>query len=274
MDPDRILPLLWRHRTAGGGGRTGRRPTLSIDAVVDAGIAIADDEGLAATSMAKVAARLGVGTMTLYTYVPSRTELVDLMVDQVSAAREWPTGPGWRDRVVRYARSTLTMYREHPWLSRVPAARPPLGPGTFREREFLLAAVAAAGLPTAQVNRAAVAIGMLVTAAARQEGESALLRRETGMSDDTWWRARGRFWAEWFDEAEHPTMTRLWHADGYGGGPGEQAASAFDYGLHALLDAIDHDAKASGPIGHDAKTSGPIGRGTKESGPNGQAAEK
>ncbi|BCJ54633.1 TetR family transcriptional regulator [Actinoplanes sp. NBRC 14428] len=242
-DPGRVLPLLWRHRTPAGAARTGRRPGLTVDDVVAAGIAIADADGLAAASMAKVAARLGVATMTLYTYVPSRAELVELMVDQVHAGRGLPgpgdpRPPGWREQIQLYADRTRAMHRAHPWLSRVPATRPPLGPGMFREREYVLSAVAEAGLPLERVNEAAVAVGMFVTSAARQEGENVLLRRESGQSDDAWWQERNRFWEDWFDIEQHPVMTRVWQADGFGGGAEEQAEAAFAYGLRLLLDGI------------------------------------
>ncbi|GGQ38085.1 TetR/AcrR family transcriptional regulator [Couchioplanes azureus] len=241
-DPDRVLPLLWRHRNPAAPARTGRPPRLTVDEVVTAAVALADAEGLEATSMARVAARLGVGTMTLYTYVPSRAELVELMVDAVLGARELP-GPGdprppdWRDRIRLYADRTRAMYRAHPWLSRVPTVRPPLGPGVFREREYVLSAVEDAGLPLARVNEAAVAIGMFVTAAARQEGENVLLHRATGQTNDAWWRERDRFWENWFDVEQHPAMTRVWHAGGFGGA-GEQAEAAFAYGLRLMLDGI------------------------------------
>ncbi|UQU66173.1 TetR/AcrR family transcriptional regulator [Couchioplanes caeruleus] len=246
-DPDRVLALLWRHRNPPPGARTGRRPRLSVDEVVAAGVSIADTEGLEAASMAKVAARLGVGTMTLYTYVPSRTELLELMVDHVLVSRDLP-GPGdagpadWQDRIHLYAQRTLDMYRAHPWLSRISTVRPPLGPGTFREREFVLSAVAGTGLPIGRVNEAALAVTMLVTSAARQEGENVLLRRASGQSNDSWWAERSGFWESWFDEDQHPTMTRVWHADGFGGGTEAQAAAAFTYGLRLLLDGIAREA--------------------------------
>ncbi len=241
-DPNRVLPLLWRRTAPPAPARTGRKPRLSLDAVIAAAVAVADTEGLEAASMARVAARLGVATMTLYTYVPSRAELVDLMIDEVLEGRNLPgdaaSRKDWRRLLLRYADSTLTMYREHPWLSQVPSVRPPLGPGTFREREYVLAAVAAAGVPLARVNEAAVALTMFVTSAARQEGENVLLRRATGKSTDAWWVERGQFWEDWFDVERHPTMTRLWEADAYGGGTEEQAAAAFGYGLRLLLDGI------------------------------------
>ena len=239
-EPDRILPLLWRHRSARRAA-TGRPPRLSVDEVVAAGVALADAEGLESASMAKVAARLGVATMTLYTYVPSRAELVELMVDEVLGSRRLP-GPDeerpalWREQIQLYADRTIAMYREHPWLCQVSRIRPPLGPGTLRETEYVLSTLGA--LPVASRNIAATTITMFVTAAARQEGENALLRRASGQSNDAWWSRRGQLWEDWFDVEQHPAMTELWHAGGYDRGPDQQAVEAFAYGLGLLLDGI------------------------------------
>ncbi|MBB4760291.1 AcrR family transcriptional regulator [Actinoplanes digitatis] len=239
-DPDRILPLLWRHATARK-ATTGRPPRLSVDDVVAAGIAIADTDGLAAASMARVAARLGVATMTLYTYVPSRTELVELMVDDVLAGRRLP-GPGderpgpWRDQIHLYADRTIAMYRAHPWLSEVSRVRPPLGPGMLRESEYVLSTLGA--VPVERRNTAAVTIVMFVTAAARQEGENAQLRRASGQSNDAWWGQRGQLWEQWFDVEQYPAMTELWNAGGFDRGPDQQAADAFALGLRLILDGI------------------------------------
>jgi AcrR family transcriptional regulator len=243
-DPDRILPLLWRHRTARR-ATTGRPPRLSVDEVLAAAIAIADTEGLPATSMAGVATRLGVATMTLYTYVPSRNELVELMVDEVLAGRRLP-GPGderpahWRDQIQLYADRTVAMYRAHPWLCHVSRVRPPLGPGMLRESEYVLSTLSA--VPVERRNTAAVTITMFVTAAARQEGENTHLRRASGQSNDAWWGQRGRLWEEWFDVEQHPAMTELWHAGGFDRGPDQQAADAFAYGLRMLLDGIERQS--------------------------------
>jgi AcrR family transcriptional regulator len=243
-DPDRILPLLWRHKNERR-ATTGRPPRLTVDRVVAAGIAVADEEGLAAASMAQVASRLGVATMTLYTYVPSRADLVELMVDEVLTRRRLP-GPDeerpahWRDQIHLYADRTIAMYRDHPWLCEVSRVRPPLGPGTLRETEYVLSTLGA--LPVPVRNTAAVTIIMFVTAAARQEGENAQLRRTSGESNDSWWSRRGRLWEDWFDVEQHPAMTDLWNAGGYDKGPDEQAADAFAYGLRLLLDGIERQS--------------------------------
>ena len=155
--PARTLALLWRHhrpRAASGEPATpakpalGRKPTLNLDAVVNAAIELADAEGLAAASMTRVAKALAVGTMTLYTYVPSKEELLDLMIDQVLGERELP-GPGdprpanWRDQVEVYSEETRAMFRRHRWLAQISTIRPPVGPGMLAGREYLLSALAA-----------------------------------------------------------------------------------------------------------------------------------
>ncbi|MET0424641.1 MAG: TetR/AcrR family transcriptional regulator C-terminal domain-containing protein [Actinoplanes sp.] len=240
----RILPLLWR-RSIPARKATGRPPRLSVDAVVATGIRVADADGLEAASMARVATELSVATMTLYTYVPSRPELVDLMVDEVLGSRGLTTDPAlaWRDRVGRYAERTFTMYREHPWLASVSQLRPPIGPGMLADREYVLAAVSGLGLPLHQVNAAALTISAWVTGAARQEAEEVLLRRATGLSSDDWWRERGELWENWFRVEDHPAMTALWNAGGFDRAAGEQAQDSYSYGLDLLLDGIERSVQ-------------------------------
>ena len=80
--------LLWR-RERPLPPRPGRRPTLTVDAVVDAGIREADDRGLHDVSLRRVAEHLGVGVMTLYGHVANKAQLLDLMVDQCRLDMEW-----------------------------------------------------------------------------------------------------------------------------------------------------------------------------------------
>ena len=240
----RILPLLWRRsRPAQNQGRktTGRPPRLTVDVVVTTGIRIADTEGLEAASMARVATELSVGTMTLYGYVPSRPELIDLMVDEVLGSRDLlPAGPGgWRSQILAYAGKTFAMYREHPWLAQVYQERPPIGPGMLAEREYVLAAVSSLGLPTDLINTASLTIASWIIGAARQEAESILLRRATGQSTDDWWLQRGELWEKWFDVETYPAMTALWNAGGFTRGADEQARDAYEFGLTLLLDGIE-----------------------------------
>ena len=240
----RILPLLWRHKLPARKA-AGRPPRLTVDVVVGAGIRIADTEGLEAASMARVAAELKVGTMTLYTYVPSRDDLIDLMVDQVFVQRGLAsTNPiGFRRQIGIYAEKTFEMYRSHPWLAQVSHQRPPIGPGMLAEVEYVISAVAQLNLPTEQINTAATTISAWIVSAARREAESTLLSRETGLSSDEWWLQRGELWEKWFDVEEHPAMTALWNAGGISRGAEEQARDSYEYGLALLLDGIERSVQ-------------------------------
>ncbi|MBU2662083.1 TetR/AcrR family transcriptional regulator C-terminal domain-containing protein [Actinoplanes bogorensis] len=234
----RILPLLWR-RSIPARKPVGRPPRLTVDVVVTTAIRIADAEGLEAASMARVAAELSVATMSLYTYAPSRPELVDLMVDEVLWTRALTCDGGFRERVAFYADQTFAMYRAHPWLAELSRVRPPVGPGMLAETEFLLAAVATLGRPVDQLSVAATTISSWVTAAARHEAEGVLLRRTTGLSTDEWWQQRGEMWESWFDVESHPTMTSIWNAGAFDRGSDEQAQDAYAYGLGLLLKGIE-----------------------------------
>ena len=61
----------------------GTEARAEVGRIVGAAVEVADAEGLAALSMRRVADRLGIGTMSLYTYVPGKAELIDVMLDTV-----------------------------------------------------------------------------------------------------------------------------------------------------------------------------------------------
>lgn len=243
---DRTLALLWRNHHPGPATKPplGRRPTLDLNTVVDAGIALADEKGLTAASMNGVAKALGVGTMTLYTYVPSKEELLDLMVDQVLAERDLPA-PGeprpatWRDQINLYSDETRAMFGRHPWLASISTIRPPVGPGMLAAREYLLSACAVLDLSARQTNTAALAITTYIDSAASLEAESEQLERSTGQSHDAWWNERYDLWETYFDVERHPTMTAIWNAEGYGDGTREAADESYRFGLDRLLDGIE-----------------------------------
>lgn len=223
------FPLLWR-RSMPARKVAGRPPRLTVDEVVAAAIRIADAEGLEAASMARVSAELGVATMTLYTYVPSRADLIDLMIDETLAERELPAGLS----IPAFAARTRQMYTRHCWLTEVSLVRPPLGPGMLAEREFMIATMTELGLPVHRIDAAAQAVTAFVYAFAREAGEDARLRRVSGQSTEAWWHERGELWEKWFDVEKHPAMTALWNAGGFA----DQAQGGFEYGLDLILEGL------------------------------------
>src|SRR5580692_6317953 len=124
------LDLLWGRRER---GKRGPRPGLSADQIVDAAIRLADAEGLEAVSMARVAAELGFTTMSLYRYVDSKEELLQLMWNGSARGAEDLVleGDGWRPRLRMWAIVQRDMIDLHPWISQMPMAAPPVAPNSL-----------------------------------------------------------------------------------------------------------------------------------------------
>ncbi|MEU5884102.1 TetR/AcrR family transcriptional regulator [Spirillospora sp. NPDC047279] len=102
-------------------GTRGPTPAHSRDAIVQAAIALADAEGLPAATMRAVATSLGTAAGSLYRYLSSRDDLLDLMTDRaIGELQPYPRPDGdWLDTMLLMARRQLALYRRHPWLLEV-----------------------------------------------------------------------------------------------------------------------------------------------------------
>ncbi|MFC7340067.1 TetR/AcrR family transcriptional regulator [Saccharopolyspora griseoalba] len=145
---NRSAQLLWggRERPA-----RGPKPSLSVDRIVAEGIALADGEGLPALSMQRLATELGVGTMSLYRYVPSKDDLIALMLDAaVGAPPRISARAGWRSAMETWARSCAEVFGRHPWVLSLVARPRTMGPNEVAYVEVALAALSGTGLSPAE----------------------------------------------------------------------------------------------------------------------------
>lgn len=139
--------LIWLRQEPGA-----RRPARSRAQIAAAAIAIADEEGLEAVSMRRVAQALDAGTMTLYHYVRNKDELLALMHDAVMADVLVPAGElpvDWRGALTTIARRSREAFRRHPWTLEG-FGETGVGPNAMRHFEQSLAAVENTKLETAQ----------------------------------------------------------------------------------------------------------------------------
>jgi AcrR family transcriptional regulator len=235
-DPLRTLELLWgRDRRA----RRGPRPKLTVAGITAAAIELADAEGLTAVSMRRVADRLGVSGMSLYTYLPGKAELLDLMVDAVhgEAARLSPDGH-WRSRIEFVARQSWDMYLRHPWLLQVATSRPALGPHTLTKYEYDLQALAGTGLSHVEIDLFMNALVSYVHGAVRSAIEVSEAETRTGMTDREWWKAYQPVMQEVFDPERFPTLTLIGQAATDEYGTTSDPLRSFDFGLRLMLDGL------------------------------------
>jgi AcrR family transcriptional regulator len=239
-DPVRSMALLWRTDDT---PRTGRGPkrALSIEKIVAAGIKIADAEGLAAVSMRRVAEVLGIGTMSLYTYVPSKAELIDVMIDTVCGEAVGGDESGdWRTRLERIARTNWAMLHRHPWVLQVSTmTRPPMGPNVIAKYDFELRALDGIGLSDVEMDSVLSLVLVHVAGAAQNSVEAAQAAGSTGMTDDEWWDAYAPLLEKAFDAEAFPLASRVGQAAGEAHGAAFAPEHAFEFGLARVLDGIE-----------------------------------
>lgn len=244
-DPARSLELLWGTRKR---PKRGPKPGLSVERIVRAAIELADADGLAALSMRRVADQLGVGTMSLYTYVPGKAELLDVMLDTVLGEVGRPdAAAGWRAGLERRAREDWALYHRHPWVLQVSGARALLGPNETELFDATLGAVSGIGLSGREMVLVVSLVAGYTRGAAQGAVEAAHAEQRTGVSDDQWWTAREPLLERYFDAERYPTVTSVAASGAFerpddGSGVAynlAEAVDAFEFGLQRVLDGVD-----------------------------------
>ncbi|WP_407445438.1 TetR/AcrR family transcriptional regulator [Rhodococcus sp. (in: high G+C Gram-positive bacteria)] len=228
----RRLALLWAPTEP---KTRGRKAGLTRDDVVEAAIAVADEGGLDALSMRRVAAALRVGAMSLYTYVPGRTELIDLMVDRAYSELDLPApGAPWRPALATYAREHWNLYLRHPWILQTNMWRAPLAPHVLDAQEAGLRILVDEGTTERQVVEIIGVVDNFVQGLARGAIAENRDRENTGLDRDAYWMSMNSFWEDWFDVERYPTMTRVWEAGAF-----DEPDGPFEPSLERLLDSIE-----------------------------------
>ena len=165
----RALEILWRDPQP-----TRRSRGLSRERIVAAAIELVEAEGLSALSMARLAERLGCGTMSLYRHVANKDELVTFML---STAPDPPPMPAdsssWRDALSDWAIGLWDIYHRHPWILQTAAAGPPADPGQLAWLDAGLSALGSTGLSERDKLAAVMAVLHYVRGAAALDIEAA-----------------------------------------------------------------------------------------------------
>ncbi|MFV2173246.1 TetR/AcrR family transcriptional regulator [Actinomadura sp. LOL_016] len=238
-DPRRSLELLWGVQPA---PRRGPKPKLTVEEIVRTAIAVADAEGLDALSMRRVADELGVAPMSIYTYVPSKAELIDVMFDRVLAELTPPDDVpgGWRPKLEYIARDNWDLYHRHPWMLHVAVVRPPMGPAIFAKYEFELQAVDGIGLTDVEMDSVVALVTGFAESSARVSANVAEAERRSGMTDVQWWEALSPLIDQIATgEQDYPLSARVGTSAAieYQGPVGPR--HAFEFGLARILDGIE-----------------------------------
>ncbi|HTW21020.1 MAG TPA: TetR/AcrR family transcriptional regulator [Mycobacteriales bacterium] len=236
------LDLLWGRRERGS---RGPRPGLTLDAIVAAAVGIADSEGLDAVSMARVAGELGFTTMSLYRYVSSKAELLQLMWNASAQGAEALVlpGRGWRARLRAWAMVQREMLDRHPWITQMPMAAPPLAPNSLTFVERGLETLDRTGLDDADKIRVIGLISSYTLSEARMAHDAARAAAQAsaeaaGAAPPAQWSFESLL-RTLVDEATYPRLYRLAWSESVGASPsGTPEAEEYAFGLDRILDGV------------------------------------
>jgi len=182
----------------------GPAPEHSRAEIAAAGVALADARGLAAVTMRSVAAAAGTAPASLYRYVTTRDELIELMADQVYGEysyREPVTGEPAAD-LLALARQGFAIYQRHPWLLDVPAAAGLPGPNAIAFIENALAALATSDLS----GPARLETIGLFSGAVRLIAQTEIDQRRAGQSSSGWQASLAGYLLGIAADGQHPHL--------------------------------------------------------------------
>lgn len=228
---------------------TRRRPALTREAIVEAAVRIADAEGLDAVSIRRVAAELAARTMSLYTHIDSKADLLDLMADHIAGEVlvDGALPPDWREAISLISRKEREAAHRHPWAGDLLNQRTHamIGPNGLRHLEQSMAAVSGLRLDPAETWRVIAAINDYVFGYVVREVREREIARRDGLSGTERQALIRPYLQRLIDSGELVTIAPLLR-DGV-----PIAGDDFEQGLNWLLDGIErqYGERARGATG-------------------------
>lgn len=213
--------------------RTNRQP-LSTERVIAGAAALADEIGVDALTIRKLAAKLGVKPMTIYHHVPNKEAIIDGMVDLVfSEIGLPPRDAGWKQAIRQRAASARAVLARHPWAAPLMESRTSPGPATLRHHDAVLGCLRAGGFSIEMTAHAYAVIDAFVYGFALQEASLPATAGEE-MAD-----LAQSMTAE-MAVGEYPNLVEF--TAEHVVQPGYDFAREFDFGLDLILDGLEAKA--------------------------------
>ena len=215
----------------------GRRPTevasrapLNLERALQVALVVADDDGLEAVTMRRLARELGVEAASLYHHVSGKNQILDGLVDIVAAAIERPRPTtDWRVAISERAHRTRAGLRRHPWAVSLMASRTSPGPATLGLLETGIRCFREGGFSVLQAAHAISVVDSYVHGFVLQEVN-------LPFRDDSELAAMTGAIMETFPASEFPCLFEMTVEHVLK--PGYEYGNEFDSGLKVVLDGV------------------------------------
>ncbi len=243
----------------GGGGRAGQPSGLDRDRITEVTVRLLDAEGLARFSMRRLAAELNVTAMSVYWYVDTKDDLLELALDAACAELRVPdpdadTDAGdWRDQLRMLAGEYRALLVRHPWVSPLAGTYLNIGPHSQAFSRAVQRVLRRTGLPARGLTGAIAAVFQFVYGFGTIEGHFIARCTDAGMTQDAYFQhamsavGAAPVAAEFIQESADMMAAR-------GGGTVEEMRERdFDFALELLVAGIEAMAETrlreTGPRG-------------------------
>jgi AcrR family transcriptional regulator len=239
-------------KARGGGASIWMRPERSARGpvpehsraeIASAGVTVADAGGLGSVTMRAAAAAIGTAPASLYRYVATRDELVELMADQVYGEFSYHD-PGSGHPVadlVGLAQQGRAMYHRHPWLLDLPATGSLPGPNAVAFIEHALAALAGTDL----TGPAKLETIGLFSGAVRLFAQTEIGQQRAGQDTAQWQGSLAGYLAQIAAVGRHPHLAAALADQRSQGDAAQQHEPLFDHAMTRILTGLLPPARAT-----------------------------
>ncbi|MFF2853010.1 TetR/AcrR family transcriptional regulator [Streptomyces sp. NPDC058001] len=176
---------------AGSGRRSEHASGLDRDRITEVTVRLLDAEGLAKFSMRRLAAELNVTAMSVYWYVDTKDDLLELALDHVYGELSLPDPDApddWRDQLRALTCQYRSLLVRHPWTSPLAGTFLNIGPHSLDFSMTVQRVIRRTGLPTYGQTGAISAIFQFVYGFGTIEGHFAQRSAAAGMTQDEYYR--------------------------------------------------------------------------------------
>lgn len=177
---------VWLERKARKGARSGQPSGLDRERITSATVRLLDADGLDKFSMRRLAAELKVTAMSVYWYVDTKDDLLELALDAAFGELPLPDAAGgdWRAQLRALASEYRALLVRHPWLSPLAGRYLNIGPHSLAFSRVVQRVVRRAGLPAHGVTGAISAVFQFVYGYGTIESHFAARVAAAGMTAD------------------------------------------------------------------------------------------
>jgi AcrR family transcriptional regulator len=212
---------------------TSRQP-LTPERVIEAAVGLADEIGVEALTIRKLADRLGVGPMTIYHHVPGKEQIIDGMVDTVFSEIDLPpTDSDWKSAIRERYVSARQVLNRHWWAAPLMESRTSPGPASLEHHDAVLGCFRRGGLSLELTAHSYAILDSFLYGFAMQEAALPFHGDEPAVPLDQL--AAGMM--EAFPADSYPHFVEF--TVDYVLQPGYDFGNSFEFGLDLILEALE-----------------------------------